>query len=122
MLRCLIAFMGISLLWDNLTTFFSRASDTNSALIFSTRRIFLNNRFTALSSFIQDIFEEYMPPNLAHYLKRYHADTKLTDNFKNTKANLDEFEAVHDVVINKYSSLHVNLIHWKKFYFYPPWF
>ncbi len=48
--------------------FFSRASETISALSFSSRYIFFNRRFSSSSSFMRDIMDTSMPPYLARYL------------------------------------------------------
>jgi len=48
--------------------FFSSASDTISALSFSSRYIFFNRRFSSSSSFMRDIMDTSMPPYLARHL------------------------------------------------------
>ncbi len=48
--------------------FFSRASETISALSFPSRYIFFKRRFSSSSSFMRDIMDTSMPPYLARHL------------------------------------------------------
>jgi hypothetical protein len=48
--------------------FFARYSSAISALIFSSRYIFMRRRFSSYSSFMRGIMEVSMPPNLARHL------------------------------------------------------